>query len=120
MAASTIDEYRTTVPASLTSVADTLRDLLDNELAGAEGTVWHGHPVWRIGATPVAGFKAHRSSVTLMLWRGAEIDDPTGRLQRSGSATLATVKLAGTDDIDTPAVRSWLRQVLQRHTATPT
>ncbi len=119
MAASTIDEYRTTVPAPLTGVADTLRDLLEAELAGAEGSVWHGHPVWRIGSTPVAGFKAHRSHVTLMLWRGAEIDDPSGRLERSGSSTMASVKLASTADIDPPTVRSWLGQVLQRHTATP-
>lgn len=70
-----------------------------------------------IRSTPIAGYKAYSSHVTLMLWRGADIDDPTGRLQRSGPPGMASVKLRGVDDVDEAALRSWLRQALQQHQA---
>ncbi len=114
MAAATIDDYHTTVPAPLTAVTGILRRLLDEELPGAQGAVWHGHPVWRTGSNPVAGYKAYTAHVTLLLWGGADVEDPTGLLQHSGSSGMATVKLRGVDDVDESALRSWLRQLHER------
>jgi hypothetical protein len=99
------------VPVSLVPVADALRGILDGELPDAEGTIWHGHPVWRSAAGPVAGYKAYTSYVTLMLWRGARIEDPTGSLRPSGPAGMASVKFSSLADLDESAVRDWLRQL---------
>jgi hypothetical protein len=105
----TIDEYLDGVPAPLRPVGDQLRALLDAGLARATGQVWHGHPVWMVGKTPVAGFKAYSSYVTLMIWPGARVDDPSGRLE-VGSRDMASVKLRSADEIDPELFAGWFKQ----------
>jgi hypothetical protein len=87
-----------------------LRELLDANLPQATGRVYHGHPIWLVDKTMVAGFKAYTSYVTFMLWDGQDVDDPTGRLQ-PGARRMASVKLRDESDVDTAAFTSWLKQL---------
>lgn len=113
MPKTTVDDYVTSQPDNLRPVAERLRAVLDTGLTSAEGRMWHGHPVWLIGNTPVAGFKAYTSYVTFMLWNGQRVDDPTGRL-RPGSRNLATVKVADPSEVDETAFAAWLKQAEDR------
>lgn len=63
-----------------------------------------------MGKTPVAGFKANPKYVTFMLWRGQSINDDTETLAPSGSADMATLKIADSDGFDGDALDDWLRQ----------
>lgn len=106
----TIDEYVHELDPTLSEVATVLADSLTAGLPGAEGVVWHGHPVWMDGKTPVAGFKAAATWVTLLLWQGRRIDDPSGRLAATGSAQMASARFASVDDVDPAQLRGWLAQ----------
>jgi hypothetical protein len=91
-------------------VQKALRDLLDTRLTQAEGRVYHGHPIWLVDKTMLAGFKVYSSYVTFMLWQGQDIDDPTGRL-RPGARRMAAVKLTSVSDVDEAAFAAWLTQL---------
>ena len=79
-------------------------------LPGA-GAVWHGHPVWSLGPapgkSPVCYLKAYAGHVAFGLWRGQEIDDPSGRLT-AGARTMASVKLRTAADVDAELFADWL------------
>jgi hypothetical protein len=111
MTPSAIASYNVTVQPPLRPIVERLTELLDAGLPGAEGTVWHGHPVWKAGAAPVAGFKAFTAWVTLLLWQGQRIDDPSGTLTPSGAGQMASIKIASLAEIDEAAINAWLGQV---------
>jgi hypothetical protein len=91
-------------------VQTALRDLLDAHLPQAEGRVYHGHPIWLVDKTMLAGFKVYSSYVTFMIWQGQDVDDPTGRLV-PGARRMASVKLASPSDVDADAFAGWLKQL---------
>ena len=111
MASTPVTTYVAGLAPPLREVAERLVEVLDAGLEGRDGVMWHGHPVWMDGKTPVAGFKAYGAYVTLMLWQGQRIDDATGRLTASGSAQMASTKIATVDDIEESSISSWLRAV---------
>jgi hypothetical protein len=106
----TIDEYIAGLTAPNDVIAKALRVHLDTGLPEAVSKVWHGHPVWMIADQPIAGFKAYPNYVTFMLWRGQSVNDDTETLKPSGSADMATLKIADTDGFDGEALDDWLRQ----------
>jgi hypothetical protein len=113
----TVDEYLDSLPDDLATLGRTLRAQLDAALPRSEGQIWHGHPVWLSAKTPVAGFKAYPAYVTLLLWRGQEIEDPSGRLEAAGAGTMSSVKLRSGSDLDLPLQADWFRQVRELGTA---
>lgn len=109
----TVDEYIESLPETLDPIGRQLTDILDKGLPGAEGLIWHGHPVWMLGRTPVAAFKAHSAHVTFMIWRGQELTDRSGRLEAAGSSTMANLKISSIEDLDEPLFVNWLNQALR-------
>ncbi|TFC09909.1 DUF1801 domain-containing protein [Cryobacterium algoritolerans] len=107
----TVEEYLDALPKDLAVIGRTLQAQFDEALPRADGQMWHGHPVWLAAKTPVAGFKAYPAYVTLLLWRGQDITDPSGRLEAAGSGKLCSVKLRSRSDLDLPLQADWLRQV---------
>ena len=107
----TIDEYIAGLPADQAAIAATLRARLDAGLPGAEGRVWHGHPVWMRGDDPVAGFKAFPRWVTLLLWHGTEVTASTDALTASGDGSRWSLKIASPADLDEAAVDGWIGQL---------
>lgn len=109
MPAATITEYIDSLSDPLNSVARTLRDHLDAALPTATGQIWHGHPVWMVDSTPIAGFKTYQDYITFMLWRGQAIDS-AGALTATGAGEMATLKVARAAEVHGPALRTWLTQ----------
>jgi hypothetical protein len=109
MPAPTIDAYTAALSPPLRDVATTLRTLLDREIGANLGTVWHGHPVWKDGTRPVAGFKAYSAHITFMIWAGTTVTDSTKRLQLSSSG-MGSIKLRAPADVDATTFAGWLRQ----------
>ena len=106
-ATATVDDYIEGLDEPLASVARTIRDHLDANLAGTQGHIWHGHPVWLAGKTPVAGFKAYPKHVTFMLWRGQDISES---LTPTGSDRMATLKISNPAELHGPTLRNWLHE----------
>jgi hypothetical protein len=80
----TIDGYIAAMPAPLAEVAADARRVIDANLDGADSAIKWAHPMWSLGKQPVCYLKAASKHVTFGFWRGASIDDPSGRLESSG------------------------------------
>ncbi|SEG73614.1 hypothetical protein SAMN04489712_110132 [Thermomonospora echinospora] len=108
----TVEEYLASLSEAQRQIADKLLPLIEQVLPGT-GAMWHGHPVWSLGdkpgKSPVCLLKAYSSYVTFGLWRGQQVNDPSGRLE-AGARTMATVKLRTPDDIDGDLFTDWLHQ----------
>jgi hypothetical protein len=105
----TIDEYVAALPEPLRDVAAAARRVIDANLGGAESAIKWAHPTWSLGKKPVCYLKAASQHVTFGFWHGASIDDPSGRLETSGSV-MAHAKLRGPDDVDEGLFADWLAQ----------
>ncbi len=107
-----VEDYVAALPEPLREIGEKLLPLIEEVLPGA-GAVWHGHPVWSLGPAPgkqpVSYIKAYSAHVTFGLWRGQEIDDPSGRLEPA-ARVMAAVKLRSVDDIDAELFIDWLRR----------
>lgn len=89
-------------------ISERLQTLLDAGLDSAAGQVWHGHPVWLDGKTPVAGFKPYPKYVTFMIWNASPIEDSSDSLV--AGPRMATIKYSSVEEIDDARVSDWLRQ----------
>lgn len=105
----TIDEYIAALPDDVTAVAEAARRVIDARLEGAESAIRWAHPTWSLGKKPVCYLKGASKHVTFGFWHGASIDDPSGRLETSGSV-MAHTKLRSVVDVDEELFASWLRQ----------
>ncbi|UVJ38681.1 DUF1801 domain-containing protein [Arthrobacter sp. CJ23] len=108
-AIATIEDYNAQLAEPLAAVAGKLEPLLRTALAGAEGKMWHGHPVWLQDNEPVAGYKAYPKYVTLLFWKGQEFGGDTGELQ-PGTRSMASVKFADPEEVDESVVAEWAVQ----------
>ncbi|MFJ6216880.1 DUF1801 domain-containing protein [Streptomyces sp. NPDC092296] len=107
----TVQDYCAALPAAQRELTDRLLPLIEAALPGA-GAVWHGHPVWSLGAapgkSPVCYLKAYAGHVTFGFWRGQEFTDPSGRLT-ANAREMASVKLRTPADLDAELFSGWLR-----------
>ncbi|MHB8641390.1 MAG: DUF1801 domain-containing protein [Gaiellaceae bacterium] len=106
---STVEEYIDALPSELRSIAARTREIIDANLSGGESAIKWAQPVWSVGNKPVCYLKGASKHVTFGFWRGASIDDPSGRLESSGEV-MAHVKLRTSEDVDERLFASWLRQ----------
>jgi hypothetical protein len=95
----TVDEYIEALPGELRAVGEAARRVIDARLEGAESAIKWAHPTWSFGKQPVCYLKGASRHVTFGFWRGASIDDASGRLETSGSV-MAHAKLRSLNDVD--------------------
>jgi hypothetical protein len=107
--AATIEEYIAALPEPLREVAASARAVVDERLADATSAIKWAHPTWSVGKEPICYLKAASRHVTFGFWRGASIDDPSGRLETSGDV-MAHAKLRALDDVEPELFGDWLRQ----------
>ena len=105
----TVDEYIQALPGDLPAVAEAARRVIDARLEGAESAIKWAHPTWSLGKKPVCYLKGASKHVTFGFWHGASIDDPSGRLETTGSV-MAHTKLRSLADVDEGLFASWLGQ----------
>ena len=105
----TVDEYIEALPGELPAVAAAARRVIDARLDGAESAIKWAHPTWSLGKSPVCYLKGASRHVTFGFWRGASIEDASGRLETSGSV-MAHAKLRTLDDVDEGLFGEWLAQ----------
>jgi hypothetical protein len=105
----TVDEYIQELPEPVAEVAGAARRVIDAKLEGADSAIKWAHPTWSIGKQPVCYLKAASKRVTFGFWRGASIEDVSGRLETSGEV-MAHAKLRAPEDVDEAVFADWLRQ----------
>jgi hypothetical protein len=111
MAAKTVDEYIAGLGDWRGTVVTELRDVILGAAPGAAESIKWAQPVYESDG-PFAYVKAFPSSVNLGFWRGADLDDPDGRLSGDGER-MRHVKLSGPDDVDRDRFAGWVRQAIE-------
>jgi hypothetical protein len=105
----TIDDYIAALPPHLEPTARRAREVIDAHLEGSAAAIKWAHPTWSLGKNPVCYLKAASKHLTFGFWHGASIDDPSGRLETSGSV-MAHAKLRTPEDVDEQLFADWLAQ----------
>lgn len=78
-------------------------------LAGAEGRVWHGSPVWFLDGNPITGYSKEKRGMRLMFWSGASFDEE-GFEVRDGKFKDASVFYNAVSEINTKDLARWLKK----------
>lgn len=106
----TVEEYVSAQPQPLCDVGHAMLPVVGGALAGAEASLWRGHPTWRVGKRPVCALKAYTRHLTFEVWGGDGVEDPSGRLKPVDGGGRAAVKLRSLEDVDPELFAGWLRQ----------
>jgi hypothetical protein len=90
MISADILDYNSKLEASHREIAQSLCELISESLPGAEGKVWHGHPVWFIDGNPILGYSLKKAGVEVLFWSGKSFATtglrPVGKYQAAGIA----------------------------------
>jgi hypothetical protein len=76
-------------------------------LSGAEGKIWHKHPVWFLDGNPVVGYSKQKAGIRLMFWSGKDFDEP-GLNVVGGKFKDASVIYKALEDVDLGDLDRWL------------
>ena len=90
-----------------------LARIVENAAPEAEGTIKWGMPVYSTGRNVVYLEARSREYVSLGFFRGADLDDPEGLLEGSGSA-LRYIRVSAPEQIPEEAIRQLVRQAFDR------
>jgi hypothetical protein len=74
--ATDIQKYHARQSDTDKAICDRLEAEITKGLRGAEGKVWHGHPVWFLDDNPIVGYSRQKAGIRLMFWSGADFDEP--------------------------------------------
>ena len=105
----TVEAYLGALEPPLRDVARRAHEAINRALPEASCEIRWAHPTWSLGRTPVCYLKAASRHVTFGFWRGASIDDPSGRLETTGQV-MAHVKLRTPDEVDQSLIDEWCAQ----------
>lgn len=95
-------------------VADVRQIVKDASPDSTESVKW-GQPVYEQNG-PFAYVKAHKNSVNLGFWRGADLKDPKGLLEGSG-ANMRHVKIKKPDDVTKKEFQALVKQAVKLNLA---
>jgi hypothetical protein len=103
-----IAAYGQSRPPAFQAICEALRRLITGALPQATPKVWHGSPVWFIGANPVVGYNATAKTVNLLFWNGQAFDEPD--LNPVGKYRAAQAGFKDAAEIDLKVIRRWLKK----------
>lgn len=105
----TVEAYLADLPPDLADPGQILSALIGAAIPQATAAIRWAHPTWSIGKVPICYVKAASKHLTFGFWRGASIQDASGRLE-SGGTVMAHVKIRTVEDIDPTLFTEWCRQ----------
>ncbi|MBK8250755.1 MAG: DUF1801 domain-containing protein [Gemmatimonadetes bacterium] len=103
-----IRKYHEALGANDREICDLLAREIGRSLVGAEGKVWHAHPVWFLDGNPIVGYSLQKKGVRLMFWSGADFGEPA--LNVVGKKFKdASIFFTEASQVNRSAVRRWLK-----------
>jgi len=93
-------------------ICDLLATEIDENLPGAEGKVWHAHPVWFLDGNPIVGYSKQKPGIRLMFWSGADFDE-AGLNVPGKKFKDASVFYRDVSEIKKTDLRRWLTKASQ-------
>jgi hypothetical protein len=89
-------------------ICDQLATIIDRELPGGEGRIWHAHPVWFIEGNPIVGYSKLKDSVRLLFWSGQSFEEE--KLSPEGKFRAAEIRYSREEDIRPADLKRWLKK----------
>lgn len=89
-------------------ICEVLAQEIDARLPKSENKIWHRHPVWFLDGNPIAGYSKLKGCIRLMFWSGQSFEEAD--LQPEGTFKAAEARYTRVEDIDTKALRRWLKK----------
>ena len=102
-------KYNQSLSADDKAICDLLAAEIVGGLTGAEGKVWHAHPVWFLDGNPIVGYSKLKAGIRLMFWSGASFDEP-GLTPGTGKFKDASVLYNSAEEIDLKDLKRWLKK----------
>lgn len=93
------------------AVCDALAGHITRNLRGAEGKVWHRHPVWFLEGNPIVGYSKLKDCVRLLFWSGQSFEEPG--LTPEGSFKAAEARFTAVSQIRAADLKRWLNKSAQ-------
>ena len=104
-----ITTYNESQAAEDKAICSLLAQVIDEELAGAESKIWHGHPVWFLDGNPVVGYSKEKAGWRLMFWSGASFEEENLKAG-NGKFKDASIFFTTVEQIDTNDLKRWLKK----------
>lgn len=102
-------KYHAKLDAGEKEICELLAQEIERGLPGAEGKVWHAHPVWFIDGNPIVGYSKQKPGIRLMFWSGADFDE-AGLDVRGEKFKDASVFFNDVAEIKKTVLRRWLKK----------
>lgn len=106
MTHASIDAFNAAQDDMARPICVALRDHIERHLAEAEGSIWHGHPVWFLDDNPIVGYKRLKDCVRLLFWSGQGFSTPG--LTPEGKFKAAEIRYTNPARIDPERLALWL------------
>ena len=103
-----IERYHEALAPADRAIWARLAAAIEAGLPGAEGRVWHAHPVWFLESNPIVGYAKLKGCVRLLLWSGRSFEEPD--LKPEGSFQAAEARYTAPDQVDEVAMARWLEK----------
>lgn len=104
-----IPDYNEEIDGRYKDSCNLLAAEIELGLPGAEGKIWHAHPVWFLNGNPIVGYSIQKPGVRLMFWSGADFDEPA--LNIIGKKFKdASIFYTGISEINKIDLRRWLKK----------
>jgi|SRR5690606_577776 len=100
-------KYNQSQTASDSEICDALATLIDGNLPGAEGKIWHRHPVWFLEGNPIVGYVKLKAGIRLMFWSGMGFDEEKLKAG-TGKFKDASMLYTTAEEVDANDVKRWL------------
>lgn len=107
----TVDAYIAKLPKHHAETVTAVRKLIRAAAPEAAESIKWSQPVYEVNG-PVAYIKAHSAYVNFGFWRGAQLDDPRGLLQGSGTK-MRHVSLPNAAAIRKSDLQRFVRQAVE-------
>lgn len=104
-----IERYNAHLEPVHKDICDLLAAEISRGLPGAEGKIWHAHPVWFLDGNPIVGYSKQNSCIRLMFWSGADFKEP-GLNVAGKKFKDASVLFDSSAGIRTADLRRWLKK----------
>lgn len=104
-----IATYNEKLAVTEQQICSKLASLIDENLVGAQGKIWHGHPVWFLADNPIVGYSKLKAGIKLMFWSGADFAE-TDLHKGSGKFKDASITFTAIDQINTVDLCRWLKK----------
>jgi hypothetical protein len=111
VAARTIADYIATAGGWRGEVMRDVDAIIRRAAPKATASIKWAQPVYEHNG-PFAYMKVATNHVTFGFWRGAELSDPKGLLETSGSR-MAHVKIAAPDEVRATQFAAWVREAVR-------